>query len=50
MNICCTQAVFCDPVGWWCPQHGDLDEQYADLQAENLAAADIDPDWPATYE
>jgi hypothetical protein len=25
-------------------------EDYAELQAENLAAADLDPDWPAVYE
>ena len=26
------------------------DELYAELQAESNAAADLDPDWPATYE
>lgn len=34
--------VACD-----CPCHS---EEYAELQAENLAAADLDPNWPAVYE
>jgi len=34
-----------DECDCWCH-----DESYAELQAEHLAAADLDPDWPATYE
>jgi len=32
------------------PDCGADDEAYATLQAEHLAAADLDPNWPATYE
>lgn len=28
----------------------DPDEKYAMLKAENDAAADLDPNWPAQYE
>jgi hypothetical protein len=36
----------------WCPEgycetHGLTDDQYAEIQAESLAAADLDPRWPA---
>jgi len=50
---CCTLAVYDDTAGWWCPEHGDqaaIDEEYAELKYENDRAADLDPDWPATYE
>lgn len=30
-----------EEVAW-----GEDDETYAELQAESLAAADLDPDWP----
>ena len=39
----------------WCPEgycESRLtdDERYAEMQYENQAAADLDPDWPAVYE
>ena len=43
-DLCCTKAVYQEYIGWWCPEHGDADEAYSTLQAENLAAADVDWD------
>ena len=47
LGACCDLAVWDSTAGWWCADH---DEGYADLQAEHLAAADLDPYWPAVYE
>jgi len=39
------QCTCLDCVCPW-PDDDDEDERYATLQAETIAAADLDPDWP----